>query len=176
MPPDPSQDSARWFLYIPVRVKSVTNGGAALDDSGARLAQRAVSGGGVESARASMRPERGAGPAGRRQSVTRGHRCPSFTLCSPSSMLPPIWQPVNGKWQAVIGRRGLPLTASHSGTSRGKTPTLASTGGSASISQSWNLRDWDRKRRGRSCIAAAVVVVCFYLGFYWSEAELLLQH
>lgn len=111
---------ARWFLYVPVRVKSVTNGEAASGDRSARFAQRPVSSGGVESAQASMRPERGARPAGREQSVTRGHRCLSFTPCSRSSMLPPIWQAVKRNWQPVSGRRGLPLTASHSGTSRGK--------------------------------------------------------
>lgn len=66
-----------------MRVKSVTNGKASLGDRRARFAQRPVSSGGAESAQASMRPERGARPAGREQSVTRGHRCLSFTLGSP---------------------------------------------------------------------------------------------
>lgn len=74
-----------------------------------------------------MCPERGAHTAGREQSVTRGHRCLSFTLQRQTQLQQHVALNLATRhqtWQPITRGQGLLLTASNSGTSRGK-PTHA---------------------------------------------------
>lgn len=71
----------------------------------------------------SVCPERGARTAGHEQSVTGGHRCLSFTLQRQTQLQQHVASNLATRqqtWQPITRRQGLPLTASNSGTSRGK--------------------------------------------------------
>lgn len=67
----------------------------------------------------SVCPERGAHTAGHKQSVTGGHRCPSFTL-QPQQHDASNLVTLHQTWQPVSRRQGLPLTASNGGVPRGE--------------------------------------------------------
>lgn len=71
----------------------------------------------------SVWPERGARTAGHEQSVTRGHRCLSFTLqrqTQPQQHVAVNLATCQQTWQPITRRPGLSLTASNNGTSGGK--------------------------------------------------------